>query len=171
MPAASAAQSRRVIPKDSFNKIFSTFKTSSYFDPIAKAPGLHTYVCFCLALFVLESKDRELTFYRIRIRTIDWNPTGTLVATGSVDRTLRVWNPKETNIRQSTELRGHTSGIEKVAFNPAKENELATCSNDGTVKFWDVRTKTRITSVDVGGDPFTLSWTADGKTLLVGKTV
>ncbi|KAI5303440.1 hypothetical protein KEM56_007538 [Ascosphaera pollenicola] len=148
MPAASAVQPRRVIPRDSFNKIFSTLKTSAYHDPAARGSGSHT----CVA-----------------IRTIDWNPTGTLVATGSVDRTLRVWNPEKTNFRQSTELRGHTSGIEKVAFNPAKECELATCSNDGTVRFWDVRTKTRIASVDVEGDPFTLSWTADGRTLLVGK--
>ncbi|KAI5291223.1 hypothetical protein KEM54_005818 [Ascosphaera aggregata] len=143
MPTATATPQRRVIPKDSFNRILSTFKTSVYHDS-ARGPGSRP------------------------IKSIDWNPTGTLVATGS-DRTLRIWNPERTQIRHSTELRGHTSGIEKVAFNPAKESELATCSNDGTVRFWDVRTKTRVASVDVGGEAFTLSWTADGRTLLVGR--
>lgn len=74
-------------------------------------------------------------------------------------------------MRYSTELRGHSSGIEQVAFNPIRESELASCSADGTVRFWDVRSKTSIGRVDVGGEAFTLSWTADGSSVLVGRKV
>lgn len=105
------------------------------------------------------------------IRTIAWNPTGTLIATGSVDRTLRIWNPDRPNVRYSTELRGHSAAIEKVLFNPVRESELASCSSDGTVRFWDVRSKACVSKVDVGGEAFTLSWSAEGSVLLVGRKV
>lgn len=74
-------------------------------------------------------------------------------------------------MRYSTELRGHSSGIEQVAFNPVRESELASCSADGTVRFWDVRSKNCIERVDVGGEAFSLSWAADGKVILVGRKV
>ena len=105
------------------------------------------------------------------IRTLAWNPAGVLIATGSADRTLRIWNPDRPDVRYSTELRGHTSGIEQVAFNPVKESELASCSADGTVRFWDVRSKNCVGRVDVGGEAFTLNWTANGSALLAGRKV
>ncbi|CAK96171.1 uncharacterized protein An01g07460 [Aspergillus niger] len=104
-----------------------------------------------------------------RIRTIAWNPTGQLIATGSADRTLRIWNPERSQVKYSTELRGHTAGIEKVVFNPVRDSELASCSTDGTVRVWDVRSKTCVSRLDVGGEAFTLSWSADGRVMIVGR--
>lgn len=106
-----------------------------------------------------------------RIRTIAWNPTGQLIATGSADRTLRIWNPERSQVKYSTELRGHTAGIEKVVFNPVRDSELASCSTDGTVRVWDVRSKTCVSRLDVGGEAFTLSWSADGRVMIVGRKV
>ncbi|KAJ9641436.1 hypothetical protein H2199_005406 [Coniosporium tulheliwenetii] len=51
------------------------------------------------------------------IRTLAWNPLGTLVATGAGDRTLRIWNPERSQVRNSTELRGHVGAVERVAWN------------------------------------------------------
>ena len=106
-----------------------------------------------------------------RLRTLAWNPSGQLIATGSGDRTLRIWNPERPNVRYSTELKGHTAGIEKIAFNPVRDAELASCAGDGTVRFWDVRTKSCVSRVDVGGEAFTLSWSADGNVVVVGRKV
>ena len=105
------------------------------------------------------------------IRTLAWNPSGQLIATGSADRMLRIWNPERPAVRNSTELRGHSAGIEKVLFNPVRDAELASCSTDGTVRFWDVRSKACVSRLDVGGEAFTLSWSADGSTLVVGRKV
>ncbi|KAE8152144.1 WD40-repeat-containing domain protein [Aspergillus avenaceus] len=136
---------RNLLPKERFAFAFGSLKTQSYHDPIARTPGSHT------------------------IRTIAWNPTGQLIATGSADRTLRIWNPERAQVKYSTDLRGHTAGIEKVLFNPARDSELASCSTDGTVRFWDVRSKTCVSRLDVGGEAFTLSWSADGSTMVVGR--
>lgn len=96
---------------------------------------------------------------------------GTLIATGSSSRTVRVWNPDRTNVRYSTELVGHAAGIEKVAFNPVKDAELCSVSSDGVVKFWDVRTKAVVNEVKGLGDAFTLAWAPDGESLVVGNKV
>lgn len=42
-------------------------------------------------------------------------------------------------------------------------------SSDGTVKFWDVRTKAVINEVKGLGDTFTLAWAPDGESLIVGN--
>ncbi|TDZ61926.1 THO complex subunit 3 [Colletotrichum sidae] len=94
---------------------------------------------------------------------------GTLVATGSSDKTLRVWNPEKPNVRFSTELKGHSAAIEKVAFNPVKDAELCSVSHDGVVKFWDVRSKTCVNEIKGLGDAFTLAWAPDGQSLVVGN--
>lgn len=58
-----------------------------------------------------------------------------------------------------------------MLFNPVRDAELASCSSDGTVRFWDVRSKTCVSRLDVGGEAFTLSWSADGKVVIVGRKV
>lgn len=61
--------------------------------------------------------------------------------------------------------------MEKVLFNPVREFELASCSGDGTVRFWDTKNRTCSTKLDVGGDAFTLAWSVDGTILIVGLKV
>ncbi|KAL1996605.1 hypothetical protein VTN49DRAFT_7470 [Thermomyces lanuginosus] len=143
--SSSAQNQRRFIHKDRFGYVFGLLRTQSYLDPAARGPGSHT------------------------IRTLAWNPTGQLIATGAADRTIRIWNPERAHARYSTELRGHSAGIEQVVFNPVRDAELASCAADGTVRFWDVRSKTCVSRLDVGGEAFTLAWSADGRVLLVGR--
>lgn len=82
-----------------------------------------------------------------------------------------IGNPERANVRFSTELKGHTAPIEKVAFNPVKDAELCSVSNDGTVKFWDVRTKNCVNEVKGLGEAFTLAWDPEGESLIVGNKV
>lgn len=80
-------------------------------------------------------------------------------------------NPEKPNVRFSTELKGHAAPIEKVAFNPVKDAELCSVSNDGVVKFWDVRTKACVNEVKGLGEAFTLAWHPEGESLIVGTKV
>lgn len=105
------------------------------------------------------------------MRTLAFNPTGHLLATGSSDRTLRIWNPEKPQVKNSTELRGHTGGIERVAWNPVKEAELVSVSTDGTARFWDVRSKSCRGVVKLPSDGLTVAWSADGGTVVVGTRV
>ena len=58
-----------------------------------------------------------------------------------------------------------------VAWNPVKEAELASCSADGTVRIWDVRSKGCVADIKTGGEGFTLAWHPDGSVLMVGRKV
>ncbi|KAL8755645.1 MAG: hypothetical protein Q9184_004738 [Pyrenodesmia sp. 2 TL-2023] len=136
---------RKSVPKDRFPTVFATLKTQTYHDPSTRGPGSHT------------------------IRTIAWNPTGHLIATGSADRTLRIWNPEKPQVKNSTELRGHTGAIERVAWNPTKDAELASVSSDGTCRFWDVKSRTCIASIPLGGEGLTIGWSSDGTVALAGR--
>ena len=68
-------------------------------------------------------------------------------------------------------MKGHAAGIEKVAFNPVKDAELCSVSIDGIAKFWDVRTKAVINEIKGLGEAFTLAWSPDGESLVVGNKV
>lgn len=74
-------------------------------------------------------------------------------------------------MRFSTELKGHSSAIEKVTFNPVKDAELASLSNDGVVKIWDVRTKACVNEIKGLGNGNALAWAPDGTSLLAGNRV
>lgn len=143
----------RSLGKSAFSPAFSKLKTSVYIDnPRANVVSSSHF-----------------------IRTISWNASGTFIATGSADKTLRIWNPEKTNVKNSTELRtpGATAltQLERVAFHPINENELASCSTDGMVRFWDVRSKAVSGEVKVGEQPFTLAWTPDGTEIVAGRKV
>ena len=144
----------RPLGKSSFSPAFSRLKTSAYVDvlrPNASVSAAHY------------------------IRTLSWNASGTFIATGAADRTLRIWNPEKTNVKNSTELRtpgvSSSTQLERVAFHPINENELASCSTDGMVRFWDIRSKASVGEVKVEDQPFTLTWTPDGNEIVAGRRV
>lgn len=58
-----------------------------------------------------------------------------------------------------------------MGFNPVKDAELCTVSNDGVVRFWDVRSKTIINEIKGLGETFTLAWAPNGENLIVGNKV
>ncbi len=94
-----------------------------------------------------------------------------LCSTGPDADSTWLGNPEKPNVRFSTELKGHTTSIEKVAFNPVKDAELCSVSSDGVVKFWDVRTKACVNEVKDLGSTFSLAWAPDGESLIVGNKV
>lgn len=147
-------QRARSLPKSAFSPAFAKLKTSVYTDNLRPgAPVSSSHF----------------------IRTISWNASGSFVATGALDRTLRIWNPERTNVKNSTELRTPgtpgTVALERVAFHPINENELASCGTDGLVRFWDVRSKASVGEVKVGEQPFTLAWMPDGTEIVAGRKV
>ncbi|KAL6717876.1 hypothetical protein ACLMJK_003961 [Lecanora helva] len=94
--------------------------------------------------------------------------TRRLEAQDRIHRTLRIWNPEKPQVKNSTELKGHAGAIERVAWNPTKEAELASVSSDGTCRFWDVRSKACTATVQLGGEGFSIVWAPDGSAVIVG---
>ena len=69
--------------------------------------------------------------------SLSQHPAGQVLASGSSDGTVRVWDTRTGVTRQV--LSGHEGWVNSVAFDPMGQ-VLASGSSDGTVRVWDTRT-------------------------------
>jgi WD40 repeat protein/serine/threonine protein kinase len=97
------------------------------------------------------------------VAALAFSPNGKLLATGSLDNNVRVWDVAAQ--RPVGTLRGHTQLLRTVAF--SRDGKiLASGGSDNTVRLWDVAALKEITTFRrhkslVGS----LSFSSDGKTL------
>jgi len=71
---------------------------------------------------------------------MDFDPTSTLVATGSADSTIKIWDVEKGYCTHN--FRGHSGVISvlKFHFDPDKL-ELYSGSDDCQIRIWDLRKK------------------------------
>jgi WD40 repeat protein len=77
---------------------------------------------------------RTLTGHAGWVRGVAFSPDGRLLATASIDRTARLWDPATGECVRT--LTGHAEAVHGVAFSP-DGRLLATASDDRTAKIWD----------------------------------
>ena len=63
------------------------------------------------------------------------DPTGQTVASGSLDRTIKIWDLKTGRLLQT--LDGHSDWVISVAFSPDAKT-LVSASKDETIRLWNV---------------------------------
>ncbi|KAJ5874380.1 uncharacterized protein N7529_002810 [Penicillium soppii] len=101
------------------------------------------------------------------ICSIAWSPDGSRLASGSNDRTVRVWNPATG--RCISTLKGHTSSVSSVTWSP-DGSRLASESNDHTIRVWDsVSGKCISTLKGDSRSVVSIAWTPDGSWLTSGS--
>lgn len=90
-----------------------------------------------------ERKPKNiLTEHTQRIWSLDFSPDGKLLASGSDDETVKVWEIATGKlIRDFKGSRAHTNWLRSVSFYPEdNRNLLASGGEDKSVKIWDVNT-------------------------------
>src|SRR5262245_45161425 len=70
------------------------------------------------------------------ISSVAFHPGGKIFATGSKDRTVKLWDAESGKLLRT--LTGHSSDVNSVTFSPDGKT-LASGSSDRTVRIWDVR--------------------------------
>ena len=69
------------------------------------------------------------------MNSVSFSPDGTKVASGSGDKTVKLWDVTSGECLQT--LEGHSDDVNSVSFSP-DGTKVASGSDDKTVKLWDV---------------------------------
>ncbi|KAK3811353.1 MAG: hypothetical protein JOS17DRAFT_495435 [Linnemannia elongata] len=84
------------------------------------------------------------------VNSISYSPDGTLIATGSMDTTIRIWSTESGYTLHI--LSSHTEGVNGVSFSRSG-HQLASCSNDNTIRTWDAQTGESLLELVASGEP------------------
>jgi hypothetical protein len=100
------------------------------------------------------------------VRCLAFSPDGSLLASGSFDKTVRLWSVSDGKLLHTQE--GHTASVLGVAFSPDGKT-LASGSVDGTVRLWRVADGSPIRVLQGHTDfVYAVAFSPDGKTLASG---
>ena len=101
----------------------------------------------------------------LEVWSMAFSPDQTMLAAGSLDGTLRLWNL--ITGKPGTVLKEHTGSISNLTFSP-NGKLLASSSKKGELIVWDVNSGEQLTKLTVEGQVQALSFSPDGATLAYG---
>ena len=82
-------------------------------------------------------EERVLSGHGWEVRSVDWHPTKGLIASGSKDNLVKLWDPRTSRCLSTLHFHKNTVGM--VRFQPQLGNFLATASRDATCRILDLR--------------------------------
>ncbi len=147
-----------------------------------KTTLIFTITLFTLSLFtILPHSDAEnstrwvfpevvvVNMGKGNIDEITYSPDGNLLAvTGSHG----IWLCDANTGKEQAYLTGHTRSVNSVAFSPdSKSKMLASGSDDGMVRLWNIDTKTEIATLRGHTDVNSVAFSRDGETLTSGDSI
>ncbi len=108
-----------------------------------------------------------LTGHTYSINSIAFSPDGHLLASGSDDKNIKLWDPQTGKPLQT--LTGHTDTIRSVAFSP-DGHLLASGCYDNTIRLWDPQTGKPLQTLTDHTSPInSVAFSPDGHLLASGS--
>jgi ribosome assembly protein RRB1 len=93
---------------------------------------------------------------------LDWcNKAPGRLVTGDCKKNIYLWNPKNNTWEvDMIPYVGHQDSVEDLKWSPTEQDVFASCSVDGTIKFWDTRgNKQHVASINAhSSDVNAISW-------------
>ena len=112
-----------------------------------------------------------LTGHGRNVNSLEWNATGALLASGSDDKTARVW-AGEDGYKCAHKLEQHGDSVVQLCWDPTTPTSLATLAADKAVRLWDLRESTRcVASVKTNHEYINIAWSLCGQHIAVGSSV
>ena len=125
----------------------------------------HLYIIFIILFsnLILLGQQKELVVnqgHTLRVMAIDYSPDGKYLASGSKDKTVKIWNTVSGKLVRT--LFGHTDILYTVKYSPDGKY-LAAASRDNTIKIWNVTSGELIHTFVRSSYIFRISYSPDGK--------
>lgn len=109
------------------------------------------------------------------VNSLAWNALGEKLASGSEDRTARVWDVDAAgHARALLRLDPHQGSVSQTCWDPTAPTRLVTVASgerDKTVRFWDTRAKAPEREIKLQQEYINASWSGDGLQVAVGSSV
>jgi WD40 repeat protein len=94
-----------------------------------------------------------------QVLSVAFSPDGSLIATGAIDGTARVWDLAGEQL--SATLEGHEGPVDDVAFSP-DGRRVVTASSDGTARVWNTSGRSLLTLVGHMARVRSVAYSPDG---------
>lgn len=109
---------------------------------------------------IVTMRGQDLPVYSAKI-----TPNGAELITGGHDGTVRIWDAASG--AQLGLIGLHTDWVWGIDIHPTLPL-VASGSHDGTVRIWDYQTRQRVVTLQFNSRVWSVAFTPDGKTLIVG---
>jgi WD40 repeat protein/DNA-directed RNA polymerase subunit RPC12/RpoP len=109
--------------------------------------------------------ERKLTGHKNWVRSVAVSPDGKWAASGSDDKTIKIWDLETGECRAT--LEGHTEYVHSVAITPDGKRILSG-SSDHTIRVWDALQLEHQTTLELDGSGLSISPFPDNERVFIG---
>ena len=104
-------------------------------------------------------KSSQLAGHTETVTSLCWDPLGKILASGSHDKTIRLWAPKSSSSSILSTLVGHRGKVQEVIFKPHSDPKqksslqtLGSWDTSGQVRIWNIKDATCLHTFDTVSD-------------------
>ncbi|OAF65323.1 hypothetical protein A3Q56_06969, partial [Intoshia linei] len=91
---------------------------------------------------------KSISAHSNKVHSLAWNCKGQMLATGSYDKNISLFNFDKEGLEHKQIYRGHFGSVDQLVWHPTNPNLFASASVDKTLRIWDARSQQNCVTVN-----------------------